>query len=676
MTEDRAPKVPDEPAAAAAKQRKKRKWDQPAEDVVAAAAAAAAVAGLPVVNIGALSGVSIPGAAGPLGNIVAVPYTLPVHLAPSVLQTAAAAVQKLSQAKMPDELIAREIVINDTDPSVRYKLTKRQTQEEIQRCTSTVIITRGRYHPPNGQTDGEKPLYLHISAGSQLKDTAERIKAVDRAASMIEEILKQGPNPEGTIQSNGQIHHLTLQLGFVVQIPVLFTRGKEKKTNLEAFSGIPIGMGETVFVLLDQYINHIMNETGVTVVLRGKGSGTPVNCHAEASQQPLHLYISSMHVKNLEAAKVLAENLLDTIAAEFGASRISSSKVYGAVPPPQQLLDVTSQSGAPSYSVVPPPSNLICPSQPANGGTFYGGYGGIYPQATPLQQVALTLKHASSSSTQVVSATSTSTSTVAMVNPCSHAEADKRSQRRKFQELPVSQGATTEVQVFSLTLSEAHRVNSQQRSKFVKTGLDGLGNMTNSSIEPPIKVQPGSNGMLLQDQPHVSAHPSASKNMLPPPPPPPRNMLPPPPKSMPPPPPKFPSNEMSRNEDRCADLNKPMAPPKSMPPPPPKSMPPPPPKFPSNEMSRNEDRRSDLNKPMAPPRSLDVSSVSPPNLYSAQLPSKEPRVVKPGGASVSDTLLKLMDYGDDDEEDNIDETNSVLGGNPTSISGQKPFWAV
>lgn len=217
MTEDRAPKVPDEPAAAAAKQRKKRKWDQPAEDVVAAAAAAAAVAGLPVVNIGALSGVSIPGAAGPLGNIVAVPYTLPVHLAPSVLQTAAAAVQKLSQAKMPDELIAREIVINDADPSVRYKLTKRQTQEEIQRCTSTVIITRGRYHPPNGQTDGEKPLYLHISAGSQLKDTAERIKAVDRAASMIEEILKQGPNPEGTIQSNGQAVHpfsASIFLGF------------------------------------------------------------------------------------------------------------------------------------------------------------------------------------------------------------------------------------------------------------------------------------------------------------------------------------------------------------------------------------------------------------------------------------------------------------------------------
>ena len=29
-------------------------------------------------------------------------------------------------------------------------------------------LVRGKYHPPNGQPDGEKPLYLHISAGSQV----------------------------------------------------------------------------------------------------------------------------------------------------------------------------------------------------------------------------------------------------------------------------------------------------------------------------------------------------------------------------------------------------------------------------------------------------------------------------------------------------------------------------
>nr|ACR35054.1 unknown [Zea mays] len=159
-----------------------------------------------------------------------------------------------------------------------------------------------------------------------------------------------------------------------------------------------------------------MKETGVTVVLRGKDSENLGSCHSEASQQPLHLYLTSMHLKNLEAAKVLAENLLDTVAAEFGASRISSSKVYGAVPPPQQLLAgvdtsgtksdvhyivgpnvlsgathsfastgviapvvapaVTVQSGAPTYSGVPLPSNMAYPIPPANGGAFYSGYGG------------------------------------------------------------------------------------------------------------------------------------------------------------------------------------------------------------------------------------------------------------------------------------------------------------
>jgi hypothetical protein len=29
-------------------------------------------------------------------------------------------------------------------------------------------LVRGKYHPPNEHPDGEKPLYLHISAGSQV----------------------------------------------------------------------------------------------------------------------------------------------------------------------------------------------------------------------------------------------------------------------------------------------------------------------------------------------------------------------------------------------------------------------------------------------------------------------------------------------------------------------------
>ncbi|KAL6649479.1 hypothetical protein ACP70R_013703 [Stipagrostis hirtigluma subsp. patula] len=673
MTEDRAPKVADEPAAAGRQrpERKKRKWDQPAEDVVSAAATAAAVAGLPLMNIGVLPGVGLPGtaafAAATLPSVVPVPYALPPQIAPSVLQNAAAAVQKLSQVKMPDEVIAREVVINDADPSVRYKLTKRQTQEEIQRCTSTVIITRGKYHPPNGQPDDEKPLYLHISAGSQLKDTAERIKAVDRAASMIEEILKQGQIPEGT---SGPFPSCSVQAVHAFSASIFLGFDADPSVNIAARIRGPN----------DQYINHIMKETGVTVVLRGNDSENLGSFHGEASQ-PLHLYLTSMHVKSLEAAKVLAENLLDTIAAEFGASRISSSKVYGAVPPPQQLLtgvhtsgtvsdahsalgptvatgvshsfvstgvtasmvspSVTLQPGAPTCSGLPP-SNMACPSPLVNGGTFYSGYGDIYPQATPLQQVAFTLKHASSSATQVVPATSTLTTTAINVASSSDMEKEKRSQRRKFQELPVSKGPTVESQ-------------NSQGSTFVKAGLDSLGNTSGSSIGPPKK----SNGMLpppIQDQVDMPSLMSVSNKM---PLPPPRSTAPPPSKHMPP----LPSKDM------------PPPPPRSMPPPPPRSMPPPPPKFPSNEMlSRNENTTLALKEAMAPPRSLDARSVSPPKFSSAKLPPRAPSEEKPKDAdAVPDTLLKLMDYGDDDDDDDVNATDSIPQGNPTTSSGQKPF---
>lgn len=93
-----------------------------------------------------------------------------------------------------------------------------------------------------------------------------------------------------------------------------------------------------------------MNETGATVLLRGRDSGSSKNeltegcyCHTLCwllvvlcamnykhfsacslladAQQPLHLLLSSNDPKSLEHAKLLAENLLDTISGECGASR-------------------------------------------------------------------------------------------------------------------------------------------------------------------------------------------------------------------------------------------------------------------------------------------------------------------------------------------------------------------
>lgn len=184
----------------------------------------------------------------------------------------------------------------------------------------------------------------------------------------------------------------------------------------------------------DRYINHIINVTGASVVLRGKGlecSGTIVS-----DEQPFHLYLSSNNARSLEEARILAENLLSTVSAECGTSRMSCSGVYATVPPPQQLL-----AGTRSWNSATEVNRNMTPainSSLVSAGTNYSGYGGIYPQATPLQQVALALRHAPAFHTIPTSHALTTTTPSQVTNLdekiklCS-SEKDTR-QRRKFKE--------------------------------------------------------------------------------------------------------------------------------------------------------------------------------------------------------------------------------------------------
>ncbi|OAY56909.1 protein RIK isoform X2 [Manihot esculenta] len=500
MTEDSSARASLEESTAntdvsQSRQRKKRKWDQPAEPLVSAGVAGASGV-FPLGNIGSLAGISLPGIASVSGAFLTNQFVAncapipPVYQVPSIPQTQsnATVVPKSDQPKIQDELIiAREIVINDAESSVRFKLTKRQTQEEIQKCTSAVVITRGKYRPPNAPPDGEKPLYLHISAGSHLKDTAERILAVDRAAAMVEEMLKLGSNAQPSLPifpiapgSGAKALSTCVFLGFDAD-PSLNIAARIRGPN-------------------DQYINHIMNETGATVILKGRGSGNFESPSSGDMQQPLHLLLSANNSKSLEDAKRLADNLLDTISLECGASRVSSCNVYSAVPPPQQLLVGIKNSGdehkvntsptagltplarssappIPSSSVaihgttsvfsqgtvyqpggivntVQPQLNLIRHPQPlVNGGTSYSGYEGIYPQATPLQQVALALRQSTSPTTSTVAPATSIASNVPTPSTSSIPEKEKRpTHRRKFQELPIgSKDPAISHQVFSLT---------------------------------------------------------------------------------------------------------------------------------------------------------------------------------------------------------------------------------
>lgn len=137
--------------------------------------------------------------------------------------------------------------------------------------------------------------------------------------------------------------------------------------------------------------------------------------------------------------------------------------MYGAVPPPPQLqagvkspVNTSKVNDMPAFSpglstvasqgTVPLsiglsnsglPQTNTCYPHGLTSGTSYIGYGGIYPQATPLQQVALALRQ----STSPVTATVSPATTAARTDPPREVPSlanDKHSQKRKFQELPAA----------------------------------------------------------------------------------------------------------------------------------------------------------------------------------------------------------------------------------------------
>lgn len=169
--------------------------------------------------------------------------------------------------------------------------------------------------------------------------------------------------------------------------------------------------------------------------------------------------------------------------------RLSSSKVYNAVPPPQLLSTTVQSSGyersfstarfTSTASLAPAPAvpgglgpgvtsaisqgslshsgGTLNPSLPQlkavsypqsvlTRGTSYSGYEGIYPQATPLQQVALALRQSSSAITSAVAHTASVAMIASKPSDSSMSEKEKRNQqKRKFQELPVGSKGSAKV---------------------------------------------------------------------------------------------------------------------------------------------------------------------------------------------------------------------------------------
>lgn len=155
--------------------------------------------------------------------------------------------------------------------------------------------------------------------------------------------------------------------------------------------------------------------------------------------------------------------------------RASHCNLYGAVPPPSQLeagLQSLVNSPNPNYvsssisTALASVNNVVSKcsvsqftgeSNPGvacyphtssiSGTTSYIGYGGIYPQATPLQQVALALIQSTSPVTATVSPMTTAVSVKPLPEE-SPSVNNKWPKKRKFQELPAAaKGPVKAIQV-------------------------------------------------------------------------------------------------------------------------------------------------------------------------------------------------------------------------------------
>lgn len=131
---------------------------------------------------------------------------------------------------------------------------------------------------------------------------------------------------------------------------------------------------------------------------------------------------------------------------------LSSASLVG-VPAVATVLPSGTTPQSTGYLSSSPQANMTGYTPPlVSGGTSYIGYGGIYPQATPLQQVALALRHSPPLASTVAPTTSASNGK-SKSTTSSDLEKEKRApQRRKFQELPVGSKGTKFNQVIALPL--------------------------------------------------------------------------------------------------------------------------------------------------------------------------------------------------------------------------------
>eukprot|EP00727_Mastigamoeba_balamuthi_P001328 m51a1_g11192 hypothetical protein (881) ;mRNA; r:35475-39794 len=217
-----------------------------------------------------------------------------------------------------DEEEVRDITINECRADIRFVLTKGTTHDEIFRQTGATLCARGRYRAPGshaaGPSEAEPPLYIRI--------TAETPEQIELAAARVYSIMGVAPPlpqqgaPQPQLQQQQQQQQQQAEQQHSAKVPL----------GLES-PHADFNAAQQIIGPRGSFLKHIATETGATVLVRGRGSGVLEPGTSHEAPEPLFLLVQAPSREALDAAKGLAESLLQHVRDEY-------DKFMKARPPP------------------------------------------------------------------------------------------------------------------------------------------------------------------------------------------------------------------------------------------------------------------------------------------------------------------------------------------------------